>query len=167
MAASTVPSTVPMKWRKVATASGPAPRPRHGHRAVAIKDLMIVFGGGNEGIVDELHVYNTSKFRVPLHLPPFLPFVQCILYPNPGLSSSLCAASIALSLSLYLSLSALSVFLFLIFFLFLLFKLFFLWLNHIGKERKKLVFVSELLSGYLFQATLHDSHFFKALSDSA
>ncbi|KHN78710.1 Host cell factor 1 [Toxocara canis] len=34
--------------------------PRHGHRAVAIKDLMIVFGGGNEGIVDELHVYNTA-----------------------------------------------------------------------------------------------------------
>jgi len=22
---------------------------------------MIVFGGGNEGIVDELHVYNTGK----------------------------------------------------------------------------------------------------------
>lgn len=50
-----------MKWRKVQNSSGPAPRPRHGHRAVAIKDLMIVFGGGNEGIVDELHVYNTSK----------------------------------------------------------------------------------------------------------
>jgi len=25
---------------------------------------MIVFGGGNEGIVDELHVYNTGKFAV-------------------------------------------------------------------------------------------------------
>lgn len=70
MAASTVPSNVPMKWRKVATASGPAPRPRHGHRAVAIKDLMIVFGGGNEGIVDELHVYNTSKFGVPFLASP-------------------------------------------------------------------------------------------------
>ncbi|PIO68715.1 kelch repeat protein [Teladorsagia circumcincta] len=35
-------------------------RPRHGHRAVAIKDLMVVFGGGNEGIVDELHVFNTT-----------------------------------------------------------------------------------------------------------
>lgn len=43
--------------------TGQAPRPRHGHRAVAIKDLMIVFGGGNEGIVDELHVYNTSKSK--------------------------------------------------------------------------------------------------------
>lgn len=50
-----------MKWKKVNSATGPSPRPRHGHRAVAIKDLMIVFGGGNEGIVDELHVYNTSK----------------------------------------------------------------------------------------------------------
>jgi host cell factor len=27
---------------------------------VAIKDLMIIFGGGNEGIVDELHVFNTA-----------------------------------------------------------------------------------------------------------
>ncbi|XP_059150438.1 host cell factor 2-like isoform X2 [Physella acuta] len=49
-----------LKWKRVTNTSGPAPRPRHGHRAVAIKDLMIVFGGGNEGIVDELHVYNTS-----------------------------------------------------------------------------------------------------------
>lgn len=60
--ANKIGSDVPFSWRKVATVSGPAPRPRHGHRAVAIKDLMIVFGGGNEGIVDELHVYNTSKF---------------------------------------------------------------------------------------------------------
>uniref|UniRef100_A0A915JAC4 Uncharacterized protein n=1 Tax=Romanomermis culicivorax TaxID=13658 RepID=A0A915JAC4_ROMCU len=50
-----------VKWKKVTNTSGPTPRPRHGHRAVAIKDLMIVFGGGNEGIVDELHVYNTDS----------------------------------------------------------------------------------------------------------
>ena len=25
---------------------------------------MVVFGGGNEGIVDELHVYNTGKFEL-------------------------------------------------------------------------------------------------------
>jgi len=49
-----------LKWKRVANATGPSPRPRHGHRAVAIKDLMVVFGGGNEGIVDELHVYNTA-----------------------------------------------------------------------------------------------------------
>lgn len=52
-----------MKWTKVVTSTGPSPKPRHGHRAVNIKDLMIVFGGGNEGIVDELHVYNTSKLN--------------------------------------------------------------------------------------------------------
>ena len=52
-----------LKWKKVANATGPSPRPRHGHRAVAIKDLMVVFGGGNEGIVDELHVYNTGKLH--------------------------------------------------------------------------------------------------------
>ncbi|ESO01612.1 hypothetical protein HELRODRAFT_157199 [Helobdella robusta] len=49
-----------LKWKRLTNATGPSPRPRHGHRAVAIKDLMIIFGGGNEGIVDELHVYNTA-----------------------------------------------------------------------------------------------------------
>lgn len=50
-----------LKWKRVTNTTGPCPRPRHGHRAVAIKDLMVVFGGGNEGIVDELHVFNTGK----------------------------------------------------------------------------------------------------------
>ena len=53
-----------LKWKRITNASGPCPRPRHGHRAVAIKELMIIFGGGNEGIVDELHVFNTGKFCV-------------------------------------------------------------------------------------------------------
>ena len=50
-----------MKWKRVTNSTGPVPRPRHGHRAVAIRELMVVFGGGNEGIVDELHVYNTGN----------------------------------------------------------------------------------------------------------
>lgn len=50
-----------LKWKRLTNAGGPSPRPRHGHRAVAIQDLMIIFGGGNEGIVDELHVYNTGS----------------------------------------------------------------------------------------------------------
>ncbi|GBM70240.1 Host cell factor 1 [Araneus ventricosus] len=50
-----------LKWKRVNNTTGQAPRPRHGHRAVAIKDLMIIFGGGNEGIVDELHVFNTTS----------------------------------------------------------------------------------------------------------
>ncbi|GAB0092079.1 Host cell factor [Sergentomyia squamirostris] len=56
------------KWRKVNNSTGPQPRPRHGHRAVAIKELMVVFGGGNEGIVDELHVFNTltNQWYVPV-----------------------------------------------------------------------------------------------------
>lgn len=48
------------RWKRIVGWTGPVPRPRHGHRAVAIKELMVVFGGGNEGIVDELHVYNTG-----------------------------------------------------------------------------------------------------------
>ncbi|XP_022915035.1 host cell factor 1-like isoform X2 [Onthophagus taurus] len=57
-----------LRWKSVNDPSGPQPRPRHGHRAVAIKDLMVVFGGGNEGIVEELHVYNTAtnQWFVPI-----------------------------------------------------------------------------------------------------
>ena len=50
-----------LKWKRVSSTTGPAPRPRHGHNAVAIKELIIIFGGGNDGIVDELHVLNTGK----------------------------------------------------------------------------------------------------------
>ncbi|XP_039631154.1 host cell factor 1b [Polypterus senegalus] len=53
-------SALQPRWKRVLGWSGPVPRPRHGHRAVSIKELMVVFGGGNEGIVDELHVYNTA-----------------------------------------------------------------------------------------------------------
>ncbi|KAM4581930.1 host cell factor 1a [Fundulus diaphanus] len=56
----TTPSVLQPRWKRVLGWTGPVPRPRHGHRAVAIKELMVVFGGGNEGIVDELHVYNTA-----------------------------------------------------------------------------------------------------------
>ena len=51
-----------VKWKKVGSTSGPSPRPRHGHKAVAIKELIIIFGGGNEGIVEELHVLNTGMY---------------------------------------------------------------------------------------------------------
>uniref|UniRef100_UPI00398F01A2 host cell factor 1-like isoform X2 n=1 Tax=Pristiophorus japonicus TaxID=55135 RepID=UPI00398F01A2 len=56
-----------LRWKRVSNCSGPVPRPRHGHRAVSIKELMVVFGGGNEGIVDELHVYNsaTNQWFIP------------------------------------------------------------------------------------------------------
>ncbi|XP_008175367.3 host cell factor 2 isoform X1 [Chrysemys picta bellii] len=49
-----------LSWRRVPSSTGPVPRSRHGHRAVAIRELVIIFGGGNEGIADELHVYNTA-----------------------------------------------------------------------------------------------------------
>jgi len=66
-----------LKWKRITNAAGPCPRPRHGHRAVAIKDLMIVFGGGNEGIVDELHVYNTGKFVLTVGGSPGEPVFHC------------------------------------------------------------------------------------------
>ncbi|KAI3366910.1 hypothetical protein L3Q82_009554 [Scortum barcoo] len=47
------------RWRKVHSVTGVVPRSRHGHRAAAIRELIIVFGGGNEGIAESLHVYNT------------------------------------------------------------------------------------------------------------
>lgn len=46
-------------WKRVKSYAGPVPRARHGHRAVAVRELLIVFGGGNEGIATNLHVYNT------------------------------------------------------------------------------------------------------------
>ncbi|XP_076850379.1 host cell factor 1a isoform X2 [Brachyhypopomus gauderio] len=60
VSSGTIGSSLQPRWKRVLGWSGPVPRPRHGHRAVAIKELMVVFGGGNEGIVDELHVYNTA-----------------------------------------------------------------------------------------------------------
>ncbi|KAF0029426.1 hypothetical protein F2P81_018531 [Scophthalmus maximus] len=47
------------QWRNVHSVSGVVPRSRHGHRAAAIRELIVVFGGGNEGIAEDLHVYNT------------------------------------------------------------------------------------------------------------
>ncbi|XP_003383692.1 PREDICTED: host cell factor 1-like [Amphimedon queenslandica] len=49
-----------LKWRKITTTTGPSPQPRHGHKAVSIKELIIIFGGGNDGIIDTLHVLNTA-----------------------------------------------------------------------------------------------------------
>ncbi|KAK2898201.1 hypothetical protein Q8A73_014581 [Channa argus] len=64
------------RWKRVVGCTVPAPSPRHGHRALAIKKLMVVSGGGNEGIVDELHVYNTrAGFRSSMlqhqNMPPW------------------------------------------------------------------------------------------------
>uniref|UniRef100_A0A915E2S3 Uncharacterized protein n=1 Tax=Ditylenchus dipsaci TaxID=166011 RepID=A0A915E2S3_9BILA len=75
-------------WKKVVDTTGPTPKPRHGHRAVSIKDLMIVFGGGNEGIVDELHVYNTLNnqwFVRPLEVKSLVDVLPMVL------SVTLCA----------------------------------------------------------------------------
>lgn len=52
-----------LKWKRIQNTTGPAPKPRHGHRAVAIKELIIIFGGGNDAIIDELHVLNTGECR--------------------------------------------------------------------------------------------------------
>ena len=67
-----------MKWKCVKEPSGPSPRPRHGHRAVAIRDLIVIFGGGNEGIVEELHVYNTGLLTNVLVFPLLRSFTQQI-----------------------------------------------------------------------------------------
>ena len=53
-----------LKWKRIQNTTGPAPKPRHGHRAVAIKELIIIFGGGNDAIIDELHVLNTGIIAI-------------------------------------------------------------------------------------------------------
>uniref|UniRef100_A0A6P7G2J2 Host cell factor 2-like n=1 Tax=Diabrotica virgifera virgifera TaxID=50390 RepID=A0A6P7G2J2_DIAVI len=57
-----------LKWKLVEDPTGPHPRPRHGHRAVIIKELMVVFGGGNEGMCDHIFVFNTAtnQWFVPI-----------------------------------------------------------------------------------------------------
>ena len=52
--------TTKVQWKRLDGSGGVNPKPRHGHRAVAVKDLIIIFGGGNEGIVEDLNVYNCS-----------------------------------------------------------------------------------------------------------
>lgn len=54
--------TSKVQWKRLDGTTGQNPKPRHGHRAVAVKDLIVIFGGGNEGIVEDLNVYNCSKF---------------------------------------------------------------------------------------------------------
>lgn len=53
--------TTKVQWKRLDTSLGASPKPRHGHRAVAVKDLIIIFGGGNEGIVEDLNVFNCGK----------------------------------------------------------------------------------------------------------
>uniref|UniRef100_A0A4X2LEZ6 Fibronectin type-III domain-containing protein n=1 Tax=Vombatus ursinus TaxID=29139 RepID=A0A4X2LEZ6_VOMUR len=81
MAAAPSSLTLQPRWKPVVGCSGPVPRPRHGHRAVCIKELIVVFGGGNEGIVDELHVYNTEWF-----LPLVFGLLETLMWNKPILS---------------------------------------------------------------------------------
>lgn len=79
------------KWKKISTTTGPAPKPRHGHKAVAIKELIIIFGGGNDGIVDELHVLNTGKKKMAANI-AFL-FVDASLCTNHVRNLFICTAA--------------------------------------------------------------------------
>ncbi|KAI6218192.1 Kelch repeat type 1 and Kelch repeat type 2 and Fibronectin domain containing protein [Aphelenchoides fujianensis] len=68
---------IPAKWSRVPIPAGPQPLPRHGHKMVAIKEFLVIFGGGNEGIVNDLYVFNTNdklwyKPSVRGELPPGL-----------------------------------------------------------------------------------------------
>ncbi|XP_063303285.1 host cell factor 2 isoform X1 [Pelobates fuscus] len=73
-----------LHWRRVSSSTGPVPRSRHGHRAVAIRELMIIFGGGNEGIAEELHVYNTVTNQW------FLPAVRGDIPPGSAAHGFVC-----------------------------------------------------------------------------
>jgi len=52
-----------MNWREIFNSSGMIPSPRHGHRAVAVQDNILMFGGGKDGIgiQNDLFLYNTLK----------------------------------------------------------------------------------------------------------
>ncbi|XP_028307202.1 host cell factor 2 isoform X2 [Gouania willdenowi] len=72
------------QWRKVYSVSGIIPRSRHGHRAATIRELIIVFGGGNEGIAEDLHVYNTVSKQW------FLPAVRGDIPPGCAAHGFIC-----------------------------------------------------------------------------
>ncbi|KAM4569813.1 host cell factor 2 [Odontesthes bonariensis] len=72
------------EWRKVHSVTGVVPRSRHGHRAAAIRELIIVFGGGNEGIAEDLHVYNTVSKQW------FLPAVRGDIPPGCAAHGFIC-----------------------------------------------------------------------------
>lgn len=57
-----VQKNIIFKWRKIENSSGHSPKARHGHRAITIKNMMLIFGGGNDGIIDEFHVYMPCKY---------------------------------------------------------------------------------------------------------
>ncbi|XP_067933331.1 host cell factor 2-like, partial [Watersipora subatra] len=65
-----------VRWNKIQSYTGPPPKPRHGHRAVTVKDLIIIFGGGNAGLFDQLHVFNTVTLQW------FIPAVKGDLPPS-------------------------------------------------------------------------------------
>ncbi|XP_049423263.1 host cell factor 2 [Epinephelus fuscoguttatus] len=75
------------QWRKVNSVSGVIPRSRHGHRAAAIRELIVVFGGGNEGIAEDLHVYNTVSKQW------FLPAVRGDIPPGCAAHGFVCDGS--------------------------------------------------------------------------
>lgn len=50
-------------WKRIENSTvdknASTPKPRHGHRAVSFRHYMILYGGGNQRIVDEFHVFDT------------------------------------------------------------------------------------------------------------
>ncbi|XP_059182041.1 host cell factor 2 [Centropristis striata] len=78
------PGSEEPQWRKVHSVTGVVPRSRHGHRAAAIRELIVVFGGGNEGIAEDLHVYNTVSKQW------FLPAVRGDIPPGCAAHGFIC-----------------------------------------------------------------------------
>uniref|UniRef100_A0A5S6QX48 Fibronectin type-III domain-containing protein n=1 Tax=Trichuris muris TaxID=70415 RepID=A0A5S6QX48_TRIMR len=50
-----------VKWTKLTDSAGPLPQPRHSHCAVMVKTLMLIFGGGDHVIMDELAVFHVTS----------------------------------------------------------------------------------------------------------
>lgn len=49
-----------MKWKQI-IANGFEPVPRHGHRAVATKDVIFIYGGGDLKICKSFHGYKVKE----------------------------------------------------------------------------------------------------------
>ncbi|KAF0991793.1 hypothetical protein HZS_571, partial [Henneguya salminicola] len=59
--ANNTSTNIVMKWKELKDSTGVCPKPRHGHRCVGYGKYVIIIGGGNEGIIKEINVYNTAN----------------------------------------------------------------------------------------------------------
>ncbi|KII70037.1 Host cell factor [Thelohanellus kitauei] len=55
-----------MKWKEIKEATLSCPSPRHGHRCVTYGKYLIMIGGGNDGMMADVSIFNTGRTFIDL-----------------------------------------------------------------------------------------------------